>query len=35
MPLTAKKFEGLSFEIEDYRKIIAISEDNRWLPKYR
>jgi hypothetical protein len=27
--------KGMSLNIEDYRKIIAISEDNRWLLKYR
>jgi hypothetical protein len=24
----------MSLNIKDYQKIIAISEDNRWLPKY-
>jgi hypothetical protein len=27
--------KGMSLNIEDYWKIIAISEDNRWLPKYQ
>jgi hypothetical protein len=28
-------FKGMSLNIKDYQKIIAISEDNRWQPKYR
>jgi hypothetical protein len=27
--------KGISLNIKDNRKIIAVSEDNRWIPKYR